>query len=145
MANNETDWKTVLGVLTHEFGEDRAQAAALRMLEDIEKGVEIYNPIEYGRTYCMWLIMDDRKKHKDVQFVCFEKLRQREADGLSVPRALTTTLDPFNQVAAREILESLPQTLVDQILYYDEYGDGYDNRLAAAISTKRKKLRAYAD
>ena len=143
--HTEKEWKTYLGVLTHEYGEDRAQEAILRILEDTAKGIDIYNPIVYGRTYCMWRIRDERRKQQGLKRVPFEILRRREMEGLSQPDTLRNNRDPFNQVAAREILESLPQILVDQVLEYEESGDGWDKTLSKNISNVRKKLRAYAE
>lgn len=115
MDFQKCDWSTVMHVLRHEFGPDRAQDAAVIILEAQARGEEIYNPIEYGRKCCLGLISNEKRLKRPV-ILSLETVMEREDRGLPLDKTMVDTRDPLDAVAAREILESLPDALINKEL-----------------------------
>jgi DNA-directed RNA polymerase specialized sigma24 family protein len=120
MQLTDKDYDLIFKDLRRTYGEDLAQDAIVRILEILanERGSadysEIRSPLALAKLICRRLYID-QKKRPIVEIPLRPSMFSEPSEGELLDNFIDYR-DPANQIEAKQILESLPQILIDQEL-----------------------------
>lgn len=117
---NDFDLMAIRKVLVRQFGEDMAQHALLNLWEVLSKGVEVNEPMAFCRMVVKREQQDIARKQDGVALISIDPFLAMESGGGTTPDAFLDTRSPESICAAKEILDSMPDVLIDQLLQDEE-------------------------
>lgn len=109
--------------LVRQFGEDTAQYALLKLCKAWANGVEVIEPLAWCRLVSRRKEIRQSKRGKLAPTVSLEPFMAYESSGVSMAEAFLDTRDPESIYAAKEILDSLPNVLIEDAIAGESDGN----------------------